>query len=332
MVTLAMEPGMSPRRWVVLLAGAATVALAGCDEGVGITEDLVTPVDSTTTFLLTDSPFPYDLLARVDIYVEEVAVSVTADTGTIQDSTGAEFVTAVAPHRRINVLDLQHGAVDTLRGTKLPPLDYQSLKLVINADSSSITLKDGQVLTRASSPGINWQLLEDRSLVTMWALVPAPLSVADTGGTIVVDLDVGRNFTANRDLPWGDSTDDGFLSFNIVRAVMLERSGTIIGRAVDSLGVSIVDATVTAFLTDEPEWPEDTWSVVATSRTDASGNFAVAYLTPTDWYDAFSPHHMRYAIGVDGTASSGVGSARYLDIALSAGKVRDVGTIVLPRF
>jgi len=304
----------------------------GCDEGVGITEDLLTPGDSSTTFLLTDSPFPYDLLARVDIYVEEVAVSVTADTGTIQDSTGAEFVTAVAPHRRINVLDLQHGAVDTLGGAKLAPLDYQSLKLVINADSSSITLRDGRVLTRTSSPGINWQLLEDRSLVTMWALVPAPLSVADTGGTIVVDFDVGRNFTPNRDLPWGDSTDAGFISSNIVRAVMLERSGTIIGRVVDSAGVSVVDATVTAFLTHQPHGPENTWWPVATARTDANGDFTVAYLTPTTWYDEYSPSPRRYAIGVDGTTSSGVGSARSLDIALSAGEVLDVGTMVAPRF
>ena len=323
---------MSPRRWLVLLAGAATILWAGCDEAVGITENLVTPVDSTTTFLLTDSPFPYDLLARVDIYVEEVAVSVTADTGTIQDSTVAEFVTAVAPHRRINVLDLQHGAVDTLGGTKLPPLDYRSLKLVINADSSSITLKDGSVLTRSSSPGIDWQLLEDSSLVTMWALVPEPLSVADTGGTVVVDFDVGRNFVPIRDLPWGDSTDAGFLSFNFVRAVMLERSGTIVGRAVDSAGVSIVDATVTAFLTDEPQWPENTWYAVATTRTDASGNFTIAYLTPTDWYDEYSPHHMRYIVGIDGTESSGVGSARYFDVALAAGEIRDVGTMVLSRF
>jgi hypothetical protein len=311
-----------------LIVSAGLLTLAGCGEGItGVSDD--GSVDSTTTLLLTDAPFPYDVLARVDIYIEQVDVSATVDTGTLHDSTNASFITAAAPHRRINVLALQHGAVDTLGGTTLPAADYRSLRLVVNVDSSSMTLKDGGVLTRASSPGINWQIAPDSSLVTMWALVPAPLDIPDTGGTIVVDFDVGRNFMRNSDVD-STSMDEGFLSFNIIRAVKLEQSGTVVGKAVSDDGQGIADATVTAFLPFDPSLPENTWSAVATACTDASGHFTIAYLTPTDWYDDHSPHHRRYVIGVDGAAGSDVGSVRHFDLALAAGEVRDIGAIVVP--
>jgi hypothetical protein len=312
----------------MLTAATFALVLVACERDIGgPTDDDGTPPDSATTFLLTDAPFPYDLLARVDIYIERVDVSVTADTGWLRDSTGAEFITATAPGRRINVLELQHGVVDTLGGTRLPAASYRSLSLVINADSSSITLKDGRLLTRASSPGIDWQLHPDSSLVAMWALVHEPLGIPDTGGTIVVDFDVGRNFMPIQEID-STSNDEGFLSFNTVRAVKLERSGTITGRAVDTLGIGVAEAAVTAFLPFNPELPENTWSELATTCTDASGYFTIAYLTPTNFWDN-TPHIRRYIIGVDGVAGSGLGKARYFDIELAAGETLDVGTMVL---
>lgn len=321
---------MFTSRWQVT-AAAGVLTLLACEGDIdGVTDDGTLP-DSTTTFLLTDAPFPYYRVARVDIYVERIDVSAAADTGTLRDSAGSGFITAATPRRRVNVLELQHGTVDTLGGTTLPAADYRSLALIINADSSSLTLKDGRVLTRTSSPGIDWQVPADSARVTMWALVSEPLDVADTGGTIVVDFDVGRNFVPIADLD-STSADEGFLSFNVVRAVKLERSATVIGMAVDSNGVAIVDAAVTAFLPFDAQLPENTWTEMATARTGTDGRFTVAYLTPTDYYDANTPHHRRYIIGIDGAAGSGIGTARYFDIALAAGELRDIGTLVVPRF
>jgi hypothetical protein len=316
---------MSPMARTVLAAVGA-LTLAACGEQIG-GPDGSAASDSVTTFLLTDGPFPYDEVARVDVYIESVAVSITADTGTIRDSSGAEFITAAEPHRQVNLLDLQHGTVDTLGVTRLPAGDYRSLRLVINADSSSITLKDARVLTRTSSPGIDWQILPDSSLVTMWALVFEPLGVPDTGGTIVIDFDVGRNFAPLHPESDPTGTNEGFISFNFVRAVKLERSGTVTGRAVGEDGAGVPDASVTAFLPFDPTLPENTWSLVATAPTDASGDFTISYLTPTDWF----PTLRRYVIGVDVRADTGFANARYFDVSLAAGEVRDIGTLIVRR-
>ena len=65
--------------------------------------------ENTTRVLLTDDPFPFDRVERVDLYVVSVSGSLTADT-----SAAGSFVTMATPNRTIDLLALQNGVTDEL--------------------------------------------------------------------------------------------------------------------------------------------------------------------------------------------------------------------------
>ena len=93
-----------------------------------------------TQVFLIDAPFPYDQVARVDVYIVRVAAGTSADT-----TDGAPGVIA-APHRAFNLLALGNGAAAKLGEGILLSGQYVQFLITIDADSSSITLKDGTVL------------------------------------------------------------------------------------------------------------------------------------------------------------------------------------------
>src|SRR5438067_1010556 len=141
-------------RSIVLLAALA-VPLATCDTRA---TDPATnePATGESRILLTDAPFPYYRVARVDLFVVSVSASLSSDTSAAVGS-GANFVTIATPNRRINVLALQNGLTDQLGAVRLPTGAVTAIRMVIDTDSSSITLKSGAVLTGRSTPGISWQ-------------------------------------------------------------------------------------------------------------------------------------------------------------------------------
>src|SRR5678815_72603 len=91
----------------IALAGGLILGSVTCGGDTG-----VAPGDNntgSTRTLLTDAPFPYDRVARVDLYVVSVSGSLSPDTGA---TAGGNFVTLATPNRRINVLALQGGITD----------------------------------------------------------------------------------------------------------------------------------------------------------------------------------------------------------------------------
>src|SRR4051812_16644874 len=91
----------------LLMVAVLGVATATCSDLV------VLPIGTLTTTrtVLTDDPFPYDRVARVDLYVVSVSASLSADTSA---AAGGDFITLAAPHRKINLLGLQGGLTDEL--------------------------------------------------------------------------------------------------------------------------------------------------------------------------------------------------------------------------
>src|SRR3954469_14879192 len=166
------------------LLAALTIVSVSCGDSVS-----VQPSGSTGTsrILLTDAPFPYDRVARVDLFVVSLSGSVSPDTGA---KAGGNFVTLATPNRRINVLGLQGGITEELGRPQLPAGAITAMRMVIDTDSSSITLKDGRVLTGRTTPGIAWQSSAGRP--TLDALIHEQILVPSTGGVAVIDFDVGR--------------------------------------------------------------------------------------------------------------------------------------------
>jgi hypothetical protein len=283
------------------------------------------PQTGTSRVLLTDGPFPFDRLARVDLYIVSVSASLTTDTAA---GGGGGFVTLVTPNRRFDVLSLQNGATAELGSLDLPTGAITAVRMVIDTDSSSITLKDGRVMTGANN-GIHWQSSAGRPVLN--ALIHEQIAVPDTGAVIVIDYDLGAAFTTPQVLD-SVTTDSSFTFMPQFRAVDATRTGTITGvvRAHTAGGAPVADASVRLYI-GYPSNPENTWPTLATGKTDATGTFRISYVTRSAWWAGLPAWvGATYIVAVDPPAGAGLGRAVVPNLTVEAGRETPAGTIVLP--
>ena len=217
-----------------------------------------------TTAEITDAPFPYDSVARVDIYIVSIAVRNEPDT----TSTGAGWITVAEPGRRFDLVALRGGLTDTLGASDVPAGQYRAVRMIIDTDSSYITAVTGQRLA------VDWQSSAGRP--TLYALVENPIGIPDTGTSVVVDFDVGRSFLC-------DAPCHSFVFSPVFRAVNRFAtgavSGVVTGDTLAHYSAPIGSVTVTVY-SGNPALSDGTWSMRATGRTDATGRFRIAYLPP----------------------------------------------------
>ena len=307
------------------LALVATV-LAAISCGSDVTVIPVSNSSGTTRTLLTDAPFPYDRVARVDLYVVSVSGSLSPDTSA---TSGGNFMTLATPNRRINVLALNGGLTDELGRASLPTGAITAVRMVIDTDSSSITLKDGRVLTGNSTPGIHWQSSAGRP--TLNALIHEQILVPDTGGVAVIDFDVGQAFIPPQEIN-PNSTDSGFVFSPVIHAADATRTGSIVGvvHAHNANGAPVVDASLRLYL-GKPGNPENTWSTLATAKTDANGAFKFSYVTRSAWWTG-TPSHANdaYIVAVDPPQTTTLGRAVVRNVVVTAGQETSLNTVILP--
>lgn len=305
---------------------AATIALvpallAACGDDDAVEPG---PRPGETRILLTDAPFPYDQVSRVDIHVVSVSGSLSPDT-----SEAGEFITLATPDRRIDLLALQNGETRQLNSLKLPEGVITAVRMVIDTDKSSITMKDGTVLTSTSTPGINWYSAAGRP--TLDALVHEQIEVPDEGGAVVIDFDVGRSFVPAGDVA-GGTTTEGFAFIATIRATDANRTGSVTGtvRSSTATGVPVGGASLRLYL-GKPSEPENTWYTMGTARTNASGRFTFAYVTPSAHWAAMPGHAGNvYIVAVDPPSTSSLARTLVPDVNVVAKEETSLGTVVLP--
>jgi hypothetical protein len=240
------------------LAVAGALGLAACNTSE--TGPAGPPRDGRTAVFLTDAPFPFDLITRVDIHVSEIGLSPQADT-----SQGPPaWITVATPDRVFNLLDLQNGATALLGEADVPPGQYRAVRVTFDPALSSMTDKHG------GHPAINWQ--SKGVTPTLFGLVEEAMAIDENGEDIVIDFDVGRSF-----LP--DGASGGFIFVPFLRAITRAGSGAIAGTLLRSdSGEPIPLAAVSVhhgFDSTSAVGP-----LVATSRADASGAFKASFLRP----------------------------------------------------
>ena len=148
---------------------------------------------------LTDAPFSTDLVSRVDVWVtrvdvrREVASDADADANlTSGESTSSGWTTVATPDQSIELLALQHGVTTALGTTTLAAGDSQSARLVIDPSRSSVTLKDGTVLTSSSTPSVTFPSAAQSGIKIN---LDKPITIAADGTTTaLVDFDVSQSF------------------------------------------------------------------------------------------------------------------------------------------
>src|SRR5207237_9434138 len=104
-----------------------------------------------------------DSVKSADIYVVRIdgkqadadsssAAGHTSDADKEQDG----WTTLAEPKARIDLMALRNGKTSTLGQKSLTAGSYRSFRLIIDPMQSSVTLKDGTVLTATSNPGIKF--------------------------------------------------------------------------------------------------------------------------------------------------------------------------------
>src|SRR3954466_8545895 len=121
------------------------IALGACSDSSGTGT-------GTLAVRLTDMPFPFSDVSSVDIYVVRVDARKPepTDDEAADESDSNGWTTVATPNALINLLDLGAGKTMNLGGTTLPTGNYQSFRLILDTDQSSITLKDGSKPTISS--------------------------------------------------------------------------------------------------------------------------------------------------------------------------------------
>lgn len=299
----------------------AAIALAclSCDTYVGTRG----PTAETRTFLM-DSPFPYHRVSKVELYVVSVSGSLIPDT-----STTGTFVTLAEPHRLIDVLSLQNGLAEELGIADLPTGTITAVRMIIDTDSSSLTLADGRTLTSKTSPGIDWQSSAGRPVLN--ALINEEIGVPLSGGRVVIDYDVGQAFIPREELEPG-TTDSGFVFSPVLRAADANRSGWITGtvRAQSATGAPVENASLRLYLGTE-NTAEDTWIMLGTAKTDANGVFRFSMVPRSAWWDQNPIHKDKtYIVSVDAPPDAGLQRVLVPNLSVSAASGTQTGTIVLP--
>jgi Domain of unknown function (DUF4382) len=239
------------------LAVAGALGLAACNSSE--TGPVGPGREGMTSVFLTDAPFPFDRIARVDIHISEIGLSPQADTS--QGPPG--WITVATPNRGFNLLDLQNGTTALLGEADVPPGQYRAVRVTFDPARSSMTDTDG------GHPAINWQAKGD--IPTLFGLVEEAMAIDENGEDVVIDFDVGRSF-----LP---DDGDGFIFIPFLRAITRAGSGGIAGTLVHSDGGAPIPLAAVsihyAFDSATTVGP-----LVATSRADAAGAFKASFLRP----------------------------------------------------
>ena len=250
-----------------LLAGclALVLSLAGCYQ-----DDTTTTSPASLrpriTVRLTDSPFPYDSLHSVTIYVVRIEASTTQDT-----SGGGTWVVITEPRKSFDLLALQQGTTALLGEGEMPAGQYHRVRMTIDTSLSSITWNDAA----QHAAQVNWH-----GWSTIYAVVEYPVNVATQGADIVLDFDVGRSFLFNF---------NGNYVFDFtpeLRAINSAAAGAIAGTVTQGSGGTtspVPNAQVSVFA-PSPGQPDSIGYLEATGRSDSAGRYQVGFLPPGRYF------------------------------------------------
>ena len=271
-------------------AGALLVTLTACS-------DTSAPAGTgRLTVSLTDAPFPYDQVARADMFVvridAQMGESSEADAASIGDNAAAltntdprsGWVTVATPNQSFNLLNLQHGVSASLGQITLPTGTYRSFRLVLDTRQSTVTLTDGTVLSGNSTPGIVWP---SAGLTGIKVQLVQTISVAAAGTAMMLDFDLGRSFALR-----GSTIRQGLLFSPVIRATahivnsaptVGTLAGTVTCGSEDGPGTPVVSGSIEVLKSGTDINDLSPANVVAMSSTDDAGGFRMENLTPGDY-------------------------------------------------
>ena len=202
--------------------------------------------------LLTDGPFPADLVAEANITIDSLDIR-EKDT---QDETGA-YTTLSRESGTYNLMDLRNGVTQSLTSLEVPEGVYNQIRLFVS--DASIILKGGEEPPLQLPSGIHTGL----------KIFIRPDIVVENGITseLLLDIDVSKSFVLQgpaSSQPWSrNDSIKGVLFKPVLRAVNLSTAGRLVGTVTDTSTVAnpIPDAQVWV-------WSVELDSVISNTFTD----------------------------------------------------------------
>ena len=247
------------RRFAALVIG--TFALAACSDSSGTGTGLL-------TVRMTDAPFPFSAVARVDVFVLRVDArkGEPTDAEAADESNTNGWTTIATPNASINLLDLGDGKTTNLGATTLATGTYNGFRLIIDPTKSSITLKDG------TKPAIQFPSAGHSGIKIK---LDQPIQLTENGSVMTLDFDIGRSFVMR-----GNTALNGFNFKPVIRAVAQDITGTVTGsvHANSATGAVVPGATVEVLTAGSLLADNDPLHIVRSSPTDVSGNFRISFL------------------------------------------------------
>ena len=256
-------------RTVCALA-VATLAVAACGDSSG------GPNTGTLVVRLTDAPFPYSSVSRVDVHVVRIdAKSATVTGPEAEDLDGGGWITIATPDRTINLLALRGGVVTDLGAAALATGTWRGFRLVLDVDRSSATLTNGTVLRGNATPGIKFP---SAGRTGVKIELDQPVEITRDSTILVVDFDVGRSFV----LRGNDIATNGLLFKPVLQASARDITGIVSGtvRSGDDTGPLRPGVTVELLEPGTAVDAADESTVLRTTSTDALGAFRFGFVAP----------------------------------------------------
>lgn len=305
---------------VATIAAFATTGLLACSSDSGMSP----AASGSVSVALTDAPFPFDSVARADIFVVRIDAkladtdSADADAGKDDDShsntdPSRGWVTIATPNQAFNLLDLQNGKTANLAQPTLPTGTYRGFRLVLDVAKSSITLANGTVLNGANG-GIKFPSA-GRSGIKIQ--LSKPFAVVSGLSHMIIDFDLGHSFVMR-----GNSLAKNGLIFKpVIRATATEETGGIAGtvHATTQTGAAVRNASIEILKSGTALTDTVSANVIATTKSDSLGAYTVMWLQPSS-----------YAVRATPPTGSTNHPALVANVTVTSGKTTTGTDIVLP--
>ncbi len=230
------------------MAGLLGLALmmSGCEAPTG-NED-----QGTLSVLLTDAPFPSDLVAEAIIIIDSL------DIRAKEDGNGdGPFITLSRERRAYDLMDLRNGVTASLVNLDVPAGRYDLVRLFV--DSAYVVLNDGQTYELRVPSGYNTGLK---------VFIRPQIEVIDgITSELLIDIDVSKSFVVQR-LGQSPNTELRFTFQPVIRAVNQSMAGSLTGLVTDTSAAPVAIANAQLQIADAD-------SVVSSTFTDITGAYTM---------------------------------------------------------
>lgn len=241
----------------------AIFSIAACSDSSGTSM-------GTLTVRLTDAPFPFSEVARVDVFVIRVDArnAEPTDAEAADEASRGGWTTIATPNVSINLLDLDGGVTTNLGAATLATGRYRGFRLILDTNQSTITLTD------ATKPPIQWPSAGRTGIKIN---LDEPIELTEDGSVMTLDFDIGRSFVMR-----GNTAASGFNFKPVIRAVAEDITGSVTGSVLanTTAGAGVAGATVEVLTAGSVLADNDPTHIVGTTASDASGDFRIAFLLP----------------------------------------------------